>query len=152
MAAPAAWSGADLVKRGWSFIGDLVALLRARPARDERFKTEGKSTFDMQATAISYGVSVPQLEARLAVRRLQTARVAYAALILGTTFVIGWIWHALSSPWTITRVTSALYFLPFCVIFFLVAFHNALLNYQLRARRLASWREYLATPDRFWPN
>jgi hypothetical protein len=152
MATPAAWSGADLVKRGWSFIRDLVALLRARPARDERFKTEGKIAFDVQATAISYGVSVPQLEAQLATRRLQTAHVAYAALALGTTFLLGWIWHALSSPWTITRVTLALYFLPFCAVFFLVAFYNALLNYQLRARRLASWREYLATQDRFWPN
>jgi hypothetical protein len=152
MATPAAWSGADRIKRGWSFIGDLFALLRAHPARDDRFKTEEKRAFDLQATAFSYGISAHQLEARLAARRLQTARVAYSALALGTTFLVGWIWHALSSPWTVTRFTSALYFLPFCAVFFLVAFYNALLNYQIRAGRLASWREYLATPDRFWPN
>jgi hypothetical protein len=152
MATPFAWSGADRIKRGWSLIGDLFRLLRACPVRDTHFKTEGKSAFDLRATAVSYGISVHQLEACLAARRLQTARIAYAALVLGTLFLAGWIWHALSSPWTATRVASALYFLPFCAVFVLVAFYNALLNYQIRAGRLAAWREYLATPDGFWPN
>jgi hypothetical protein len=49
------------------------------------------------------------------------------------------------------RITSALYFLPFCALFFLIAFHNALLNFQIRIGRLASWREYLATTEKFWP-
>jgi hypothetical protein len=110
------------------------------------------SAFDMQATAFSYGVSVHQLEAMLAARRRQTALIAYAALAFGGLFVVGWIWHALSSPWTATRITSALYFLPFCAVFFLMAFYNALLNFQIRSGRLASWREYLATPAGFWPN
>ena len=151
MATPFAWSGADRIRRGWSLIGDLFRLLRARPSRDTHFKTEGKSAFDLQATAVSYGISVHQLEACLAARRLQTARIAYAALVLGALFLAGWIWHALSLPWTTTRVTSALYFLPVCAVFVLVAFYNALLNYQIRAGRLAGWREYLATPDGFWP-
>jgi hypothetical protein len=110
-----------------------------------------ESTFDLPATAFSYGISVHQLKARLAARRLQTARIAYAAFALGWLFLFGWIWHALSSPWTVMRITSALYFLPFCVVFFLIALYNALLNYQIRVGRLASWREYLATPDGFWP-
>jgi hypothetical protein len=152
MAAPFAWSGADRIKRSWSLIGHLFGLLRAGPQRDSRFKTEGLSAFDMQATAFSYGVSVHQLEAMLAARRRQTALIAYAALAFGGLFVVGWIWHALSSPWTATRITSALYFLPFCAVFFLMAFYNALLNFQIRSGRLASWREYLATPAGFWPN
>jgi hypothetical protein len=152
MATPFAWSGADRIKRSWSLIGDLFGLLRAGPARDNRFKTEGKSQFDLEATAFCYGIQVHQLEARLAARRLQTARIAYAALALGGLFLLGWIWHALSSPWTVTRITSALFFLPFCAVFFLVAFYNALLNYQIRAGRLTGWREYLAAPDGFWPN
>jgi hypothetical protein len=152
MAAPVAWSGADRIKRGWSLIGDLFGLLRSGPARENRFKTEGQSAFDLQATAFSYGISIQQVEARLAARRLQTARISYATLALGGLFLAGWIWHALSSPWTATRVTSALYFLPFCAVFFLAAFYNALLNYQIRSGRLASWREYLATLDGFWPN
>ena len=152
MATPFAWSGAGRIKRGWSLIGDLFGLLRVGPARDRRFKTDGNSAFDLQATAFSYGMAIHQLEARLVARRLQTARIAYAALALGWLFLAAWIWHALSSPWTASRVTSALYFLPFCAVFFLLAFYNALLNYQIRSGRLANWREYLTTPDGFWPN
>jgi hypothetical protein len=152
MATPFAWSGANRIKRGWWLIGDLSELLRARAARDKRVKTAGKSVFDLQATALSYGISVHQLEVRLAARRLQTARMAYAALVLGALFLAGWIWHALFLPWTATRVTSALYFVPFCAVFVLVAFYNALLNFQIRSGRLATWREYLETPDGFWPN
>jgi hypothetical protein len=152
MATPFAWSGADRIKRGWSLIGDLFGLLRAGPAQDKRFKTEGESAFDLQATAFSYGSPVHQLKARLAARQRQTARIAYTALALGALFLVGWIWHALSSPWTATRIASALYFLPFCAVFFLVAFYNALLNYQIRSGRLANWREYLATSDDFWPS
>jgi hypothetical protein len=87
----------------------------------------------------------------LAARQRQTARIAYAALALGCLFLAGWIWHALSSPLTATRIASALYFLPFCAVCFLLAFYNALLNFQIRSGRLASWREYLRTPDDFWP-
>ena len=42
-------------------------------------------------------------------------------------------------------------FLPFCLLFFLVAFNNALLNFQIRMRRLATWRDYLLTSESFWP-
>ena len=152
METPAAWSGAGRIKRGWSLIGDLFGLLRAGPARDSRFRTEGQSTFDLEATAFNYGIPVHQLEARLAARRRETARVSYAAFALGCLFLLGWLWRALSSPLTAQRATSAMYFLPFCAVFFLVAFYNALLNYQIRSGRLANWREYLATPNGFWPN
>ena len=152
LATPFVWSGFDRIKRSWSLIGDLFGLLRTGPGRDNRFKTQGQSAFDVEATAFSYGIPVDQLEARLAARRHQTARIAYAALALGGLFLLGWVWHALSSPWTVTRITSALYFLPFCAVFFLVAFYNGLLNYQIRSGRLASWREYLSTSEPFWPS
>jgi hypothetical protein len=42
-------------------------------------------------------------------------------------------------------------FLPFCMLFFLIAFYNALLNFQIRMRRLLSCREYLLTNESFWP-
>jgi len=152
VATPVIWSGAHRIKRGWLLIENLFGLLRAGPARDNRFKTADKTAFDLQATAFSYGISVQQLEARLTARRKQTARLAYAAFTIGWVFLVGWIWQALVSPLTVTRIISALTFLPFCAVFFLVALYNALVNYQIRIGRLASWREYLATADRFWPN
>ena len=53
--------------------------------------------------------------------------------------------------WTISRMVLSVEFLPFCVLFFLVAFYNALLNFQIRTRRQATWREYLLTSESFWP-
>jgi hypothetical protein len=57
----------------------------------------------------------------------------------------------LSSPWTATRIESALEFLPFYALFFVLAFYNALLNFQIRIRRAAGWRECLTTDQPFWP-
>jgi hypothetical protein len=150
-AGPLDWAGTRRIRRGWSFIGDLVSILRRGPTRDTRFKTEDSGVFDVRATAFSYGMSVPELEARLRSRRLQTARIAYATFALAWLFLFGWIWHAVASPLSAMPMASALYFLPFCGLFFLIALYNALLNFQIRIGRLASWREYLATTEKFWP-
>jgi len=42
-------------------------------------------------------------------------------------------------------------FLPFLSLFSLVAFYNALLNFQIRMRRTANWREFLSTEKGFFP-
>ncbi len=151
-AGPVDWVGTRRIARSASFIGDLWALLRRGPPRDRRFKTEPDKAFDLRATAFSYGVSVEELSERFAARRRQTARLAYATFAMAWLFLLGWIWQALLSPWTVTRVTSMIYFVPFCGLFLLVAFYNALLNYQIRIGRLAGWREYLATSEGFWPS
>ena len=83
--------------------------------------------------------------------RAVSIRIAYATFALAWLFLCSWIWHAVASPLTAMRVTSALYFLPFCGLFFLIAFYNALLNFQIRTGRLASWRAYLATTETFCP-
>jgi len=151
-ASPVDWFGASRVRRSWSFIGAMAGIIRQGPVCDPKFKTEDAGEFDLRATAFSYGLSVHQLEARLQHRRRQTARIAMVTFVLAWAFFIGWIWQALSSPWTSLRLASALYFMPFCALFFLIAFYNALLNFQIRCGRLATWREYLATNDGFWPS
>lgn len=150
-AGPIDWFGAPRIRRSWSFIGDLIGILRAGPAKDGRFKTTEDGMFDLRASAFSYGMSVPQFEALLRARRLQTARIAYVTFALGCLFLFAWIWQALATPMLASRVFSALYFLPFCGLFFLYSSYQALLNFQLRTCRAASWREYLATSERFWP-
>jgi len=150
-AGPVDWVGTRRIRQSWCFIGDLVSLLRKAPNRDTRFRTEGSGVFDARATAFSYGMSVPELEVRLRSRRVQTARIAYATFVLAWFFLFGWVGHAVNSPLTAIRVISTLYFLPFCGLFFLIALYNALLNFQIRTGRLASWREYIATTEKFWP-
>jgi hypothetical protein len=150
-AGPIDWASTRRIRRGWVFIGELVAILREGRTCDKRCTTAESGAFDMRATAFSYGLSETDFEAWLWSRRRQTARIAYATFALAWLFLCGWIWHALASPLTAMRVTSALYFLPFCGLFFLIALYNALLNFQIRTGHLASWRAYLATREKFWP-
>ena len=148
---PVHWAGSLGISRSASFIRDLGAAVRSGSQRDGRFRTSGDACFDLTATAFSYGISVPELERRLKVRRRQTALIAYATFALACIFLTAWVCEALSSPWTAARIALALEFLPFCALFFLLAFYNALLNFQIRIGRAASWREFLATSEPFWP-
>jgi hypothetical protein len=150
-AGPIDWVGLRGISRGASFIRDLCVTLRIGARRDPRFRASEDGGYDLEATAFLHGISLFELERRLKVRRRQTARIAYATFALGCIFLTAWMCEALLSPWTAMRVVLALEFLPFCALFFLLAFYNALLNFQIRIGRTASWREYLATDEPFWP-
>lgn len=147
---PADWFDRRGIAQGASLIRALLIALRIRPKGDP-LRTANVGEFDLRATAFTCGLSVSALEARLAVRRRQTAWLAYGAFALGCLFLLAWVWQALRMAWSAPRLVSALGFLPFCVLFFLLAFYNALLNFQIRGRRLASWHEYLVTSESFLP-
>lgn len=150
-AAPIDWIGVHRIARSASLIRATVVSLRTRPRGDTRFKTEENGDFDLKTTAFRYRLLIPELQARLSARRRQTKLIAYASVALAWAFLLAWVWQAMSAPLTPARIASALNFLPFCVLFFLVAFYNALLNYQIRTGRMACWREYLLTGKPFWP-
>ena len=150
-AGPVDWAGRRGISRGASFIRHLSVTFRSGSRRDRRFRTSEDGGFDLKATAFLYSISVSELERRLKVRRRQTALIAYATFALACIFLTAWVCEALSSPWTAGRIVLALEFLPFCALFFLLAFYNALLNFQIRIGRAASWREYLATSEPFCP-
>ena len=150
-AAPVDWAGAKSIWRAASLIGGLARAMHVRPPRDPRFKVGDAGGFDLMATAFSRGITVPQLEARLATRRKETALVAYAMFALACLFLLAWVRAAMSTRWTTSRMVLSVEFLPFCALFFLVGFYNALLNFQIRTRRLATWREYILTSESFWP-
>jgi hypothetical protein len=48
-------------------------------------------------------------------------------------------------------VLLAFDFLPLCLLFVLLAFYQALVNFQIRVGRTAGWREFLTTENGFWP-
>ncbi len=148
---PVDWVGLRGISRSASLIRNLSATVRSGSRRDRRFRTSGDGSFDLNSTAFLYGISVPEFKRRLKVRRRQTALIAYATFGLACIFLMAWVCEALSSPWTAARIALALEFLPFCALFFLLAFYHALLNFQIRIGRAASWREYLATSAPFWP-
>jgi len=150
LSGPADWAGARSIGRGAAAIRGFAEATRSSEPRDGRFRTtEGR--FDLRATAFLQGATVAQLETRLAARRRQTALAAYAALLIGGAFTLILLRTLLSVPWTPLRLLPVVWFLPFCLLFFLVGFYQALLNFQLRTGRLATWREYLTSGEQFWP-
>ena len=148
---PADWAGVRSIGRGASLIGDLVRAVRERQASDRRFRVEDDRSFELRATALLHGVSVLELQRRLEARRRQTAWVAYGFFAFAGMFVLAWFHAVLSSSWTTSRVLLTVDFLPFGALFLLIGFYNALLNYQIRVGRRASWREYLMTNEPFLP-
>lgn len=150
-ASPVQWMGLKSIRQGAAFIGDLTERARARSVRDPRFKTMDEGAFDIRATAFSMGLSVPQLGRRLADRRRQTALMAYLLGILGLVAFVAWFSKVITTPMAVGRLVLAVDFLPLCLLFVLLAFYQALVNYQVRVGRTAGWREYLTTNQGFWP-
>jgi hypothetical protein len=150
-ASPVQWFGHRSVRRGATFIGDLVNRIRTPAQRDLGFKTAERGAFDLHATAWRLGLTVAELRKRLDGRRRQTALAAYTMAALGVVFFSAWLLKVLHTPTASGRMLLAFDFLPLCLLFVLLAFYQALVNFQIRVGRAASWREYLTTEDDFWP-
>jgi hypothetical protein len=148
---PADWFGRKSVMSGAGLISGLWRQSRRPVQRDSRFKVDDDGSFDLAATAFSYGISVEALEQRLEQRRRMTFMISYGASLVAILSVIFWIHSAINEPYTPTRIMMAFEFLPFLSLFYLVAFYNALLNFQIRMRRTANWREFLSTEAGFFP-
>lgn len=148
---PADWFGRRSVWSGAGLIGKLWHQTRTAPKRDSRFKIDDSGGFDLKATAFSYGISTDVLEQRLEQRRRITFMVSYGALFIAFLSVIFWIHSVINQPYALARMLMACEFLPFLALFLLVAFYNALLNFQIRVCRSASWREFISTDEGFFP-
>lgn len=148
---PVASIGIKEISNGARLIEGLFAILRAGPRPDSRIKTNEGSSIDLQATAFSYGLAVEELRRRLRERRAQTCRASYVTFGLGLLSVLLWLYGALNMRMSSARIVSALEFLPFCTLFFLLAFKAAWMNWQLRTLRLGSAVAFLRTTEPFLP-
>ena len=151
LASPTEWFGLRSIRAGASSISRLYKGTRARTGRDRRFAVEEDRGFDKVATAFNYGISIDELEHRLAARRRQTAHLAYGLFAIGCLFVLSWVWVAGRTASDGGRVLMLLRFLPFCTLFYLMSFYNALINFQIRTGRGANWLEYISTEKDFLP-
>jgi len=139
------------IAAGAQWIGELAGVLWRGGGVDARFRIGEDKVFDIAATAFLHGMSEAQLEAVLWRRRKETARAAYLAFLLGWLSFGACVGRAAMVPWSSGQFLPAIEFVPFCLVFFLLAFKSALLNFQIRMRRLASGLEYLRTSEGFWP-
>jgi hypothetical protein len=148
---PLDWFGRKSVGSGAGMVSRLWSQTRQGSQRDSRFKVCEGGEFDFTATACSYGITVEALEKRLEQRQRMTMLVSYGALAIALFSVMFWIHSAIAEPYTFRRVLTAVEFLPFIGLCTLLAFYNALLNFQIRSRRSASWRAFLSTEEGFFP-
>jgi len=122
-----------------------------RPPEARVFRAEDGS-IDMAATSFTLGLSTDQLRARMAERRRQTARLTYLSFGLGLVFFVMWLCRAWAWNFEGSRMLAAIQCIPFCAVFFLVAFKNAHANWQLRTGYLGSASEYIHSSEPFWPS
>jgi hypothetical protein len=148
---PGDWFGRKSVSAGAHMVGNLWSQTRKSPQRNSRFKVDDGGEFDLKATAFSYGTSVEALHTRLSQRRRLTMLVSYGALSIAVLSIIFWIHAAIDQAYTLARIITAIEFLPFIGLSVLLAFYNALLNFQIRSCRFAGWREFLSTEKGFFP-
>lgn len=149
--SPAEWLGWRSISEGAGSVQRLYRGTRASGKRDHRFKTQENYAFDLVGTAFAYGISIEELERRLTVRRRQTALLSYVLFLMACAFVLAWVWVAVRTVSSGGRFVLLLQFLPFCALFYLMSFYQALLNFQIRTRRAANWRQYLTTETGFLP-
>lgn len=151
LGAPIAALSLPQILQNGRLIRGLFSDLRRGPLPPRAIPIDLHGKLDFSATAVAYGLSEKELGARLARRRGQTATMAYLAFVLGCAFVGLWFWRLLELDGTGLRLLVGLQFAPFCLVFFLAAFQQAHVNWQLRTGRLGTAGDYLRSPDPFWP-
>ncbi len=153
LGAPAAvWVGTGSIRGSAAFTGEMVRQMQTKRLRGPRFHLAEDGRFDLAATAFAFGLSAVELEGRLRSKRRQTAIAAYLLGTLGSVLFLIWLVQVLLTPMTAGRLVLALEFLPACLMCSLLGFYQALVNFQIRTGRAASWRSFLATDHGFWPS
>ena len=141
----------DQIAQSGRFIGSLVSDLKRGQTPAPAIPRQPDGKLDRLATAHAYGLSEAGLDERLALRRRQTARMAYLAFGLAWLFLSAWLIRLLSLDGTGQRILTAVQFAPFCLVFFLAAFRQAHVNWQLRTGMLGSAGDYLRSAEPFFP-
>ena len=151
--APFATFPAAAISESARLIGRLYDQVRSNVNEETRVRTylTEDSRIDLMATGLMLGLGDDRLQERIDRRRRQAARLSYASLALGCSFVVLWVWRVLASEWSGSHLLGAVQFTPFVAIFFLVAFKYAHINWQLRTGTPGSASEYLRSPEPFLP-
>lgn len=151
LGGPVAAFGAKNIAEGARIISTLADRIKAGPQPDRRVRTGEDRVLDLAAIAFLGGTSEAEIERQLANRRWQTTWATRCYLTGGCGFLLLWFWQALRSP-AYASLAYVLGLMALCAVFFLSAFHNALVNWQARTRRLGTAREFLHAPETWWPS
>ena len=151
LGGPVAAFGAKNVMEGAHTISNLVDVIKAGRAPDRRVRVDEAGGLDLQAMALIAGTSEAGVEGMLANRRRQTARATWCYLAGGCGFLLFWFFQAFVSP-VYASLPYVLGLVTLCGTFFLSAFHNAFVNWQVRTRQLGTARQFLNAEETWWPS
>jgi hypothetical protein len=143
--------GVDQIVNCAGLIGDLAGHAKAPQGADHPAAFHDGRYLDVEAMAASHGVCVGEIRDLMLTRRRQTARSVFCHLCGGGGFLVLWLVEAFRTP-AYTSVPYVLGLLGLCSAFFLSAFYNALVNWQIRTLRLGTPVEFLRTEESWWPS
>jgi hypothetical protein len=140
------------IRDGGAVIGELIARIRAGKAKGRRqIRFDETGHFDIAAMAFDAACAPAEIERRMANRRAQTRQWTLGYLVMGSGLLIFWAAEGTFLSWRSVSLVQSLLFFAVVGCFFLLAFYQALVNWQIRCRRLGSVREFLLTNDSWWP-
>lgn len=148
---PIAAFGVGNVVEGAHTIGSLAGKIKAQSNRPSSVRLNDAGFFDLPETAARNNTDVHYLQTLLRYRRAQTARATKTYLIGGCGFLAFWVYSGLIAPGG-ASTAYILALIALAALFFIGAFYNALIDWQVRTNRPGSFQEFLATSETWWPS
>ena len=152
VAAPLACFGYAQIADSASKIRGLVGVIHSGPQPDPHVRLAPDRSLDVTAMALAAQVSPAEIERQLENRRRQTTRATFLYLLGSGLFVALAFYHAMVTLPALPTLSYLLTMISICCCFCSMAFYNALVNWQIRTRRLGSAREFLDTGETWWPS
>ena len=152
LGAPIACIGVDQIAENARLIQGLAQTIRTGPGPDPMVRVRPDRTLDMSEMSWEAQVPVAEIERLLANRRRQSRQATWGYLSGGAVFVVMGFIHAASILPAMPTLLYALSTAAICCCFFLMAFYNALINWQVRTRRLGTAREFLNADETWRPS
>ena len=144
--APHHYVPVEDIRQGRRLIGDLMAVIGERRGRTRTIRLDAAGSFDIPAMVFDAGITVTEVERRLVNRRVQTRRNTLIDLALGCLLFTAWVWDGGATRFGGMSLIDVALFLAVTACFFVAAFYNALINWQVRARQLGSIAAFLLGP------
>ena len=152
LGAPAACFGARQIRENAAYIGDLARLIRTGPGTDTQVRLHGDRTLDVLSMAWDAQVPPAEIERQLDNRRKQSARSTFCYLVGAVLFLVVGFYQAAAALPDSLSLSYVVGMGGICCCFFLLAFYHALVNWQVRTRRLGTAREFLHADESWWPS
>ena len=152
LGAPIACIGVEQIAENARLIRRLAQTIRTGPGPDPMVRVKPDRTLDVAVMSWEAQVPVTEIERLLANRRRQSRQATWSYLAGGTVFVVLGFIHAASLLPALPTLLYALSTAAICCCFFLMAFYNALINWQVRTRRLGTAHEFLDTDETWRPS